>query len=115
MAATNHYERKRREQERILRQLERRNDKNGAPQRQYAEDMANIQMLVREGVIDAAHADILAANVAGKLVAHNTKKNAGNVRAKLVAEASRKAIAWFMLVVIGSVIFTIVMFKQLFG
>jgi hypothetical protein len=57
--ATNHFEKKRREHERILKGLERRYDKEGQHLRQYTEDCLSIELLVKENVIDRAHGDLL--------------------------------------------------------
>lgn len=53
-------ERKRRENESLLRGLERRYDKGGQHHRTLAEDLQNIQKLLQEQVIDRGHADLLA-------------------------------------------------------
>jgi hypothetical protein len=113
--ASTHFERARREQERILKGLERKHDKAGIPLRQYTTDLANIQKLLTEKVIDRDHADLLAQNVHNMYEAYQAKGRAEKLKVKLVAEASHHAIVWFFLTVVITLAVTLGALNKLFG
>ncbi len=66
------------QQDRILKRLERKYDKDAAPTRDYFTDLGEIGALLKAGVIDKDHAELLASKAKAVYKDRETKRKEAN-------------------------------------